>query len=150
MTSYYLSTTSNDNDKWLTVNDRHILKKEITTIFRDENDNYYRIVLKSGYSCDGLSIPVIFRWYLKSWDEKNQLYNLAGSLHDALYTVKGGGIFDRENCDDIFRSLLRDAGISRSKAGMADWCVGCFAGGDNHWGNDDFDNSDKISIEQIQ
>ena len=149
MASYYISTTTNDNDRWINTRDRHILQKEITTIFRDEKENYFRIVLGAGYICDGLSIPAIFRWYLKSWDKENHLYNLAGAIHDALYTKKGGNIFDRENCDDIFRSLLRDAGISRTKAGMADWCVGIFAGGKKHWGNDDFDNFDRISIERI-
>lgn len=145
----YYVTSSNYNDKWLNLEDSHILQKGITTILRDENDNYYQIVLDPDFQCDGLSVPTIFRWYLPSWDNENSLYNLAGIIHDALYTVKGANIFTRSECDDVFRGLLRDAGISRTKAGMADWCVGKFAGGDKHWGNDEWNNLSKIHVKLL-
>lgn len=94
---------------------------------------------KKGFKCDGLSVPRLFRWFLPSWDEKNRLYNLAGALHDWLYATKGAyGRFTRSECDDIFRGLMREAGIGRIKAGTADIAVGLFAGCWRHWGNDSY------------
>lgn len=69
-----------------------------------------------------------------------------GAIHDSLYTLKGANLFTREECDDVFRGLLRDAGISRMKAGLADMSVGLFAGGDKHWGNDTWNNKNKIHV----
>lgn len=71
---------------------------------------------------------------------------LLGIIHDALYTRKGFDIFSREECDSVLRGLMRDSGISRFKAGCADKAVEWFAGGEDHWGNDDFDNFDLISM----
>lgn len=93
-------------------------------------------VIKPGFICDGLSVPKIFQWFLPAWDKKNVLYNLAGVIHDGLYATKGFSTFSREECDAIFRSILRDSGISRFKAGCADKAVEWFASGENHWGND--------------
>ena len=149
MSSFYIVNTTNSNDKWLNTSDSHVLQKIITTVICDEYNNYYQIILDKGYRCDGLSVPKVFRWYLPSWDKDNQLYNLAGAIHDALYTVKGANIFTREESDDIFRGLLRDSGISRAKAGLADMAVGLFAGGDRHWGNDTWNNKDKIHVKMM-
>lgn len=92
-----------------------------------------------GFRCDGLSVPWAFRWFLPSWDKRNQVYNVAGALHDWLYATKGNyGMFCREECDDTFRGLLRESGISRFKAGCADKAVEWFAGGSEHWGNDGY------------
>ena len=146
MSSFYIVNTTNSNDKWLNTSDSHVLQKNITAVICDEYNNYYQIILDKGYRCDGLSVPKVFRWYLPSWDKDNQLYNLSGSIHDALYTLKGANMFTREECDDIFRGLLRDSGISRAKAGLADMAVGLFAGGDRHWGNDEWTNKDKIYV----
>ena len=149
MSSFYIVKTTNSNDKWLNTSDSHVLQKNITAVICDEYNNYYQIILDKGYRCDGLSVPKVFRWYLPSWDKDNQLYNLSGSIHDALYTLKGANIFTREDCDDIFRGLLRDSGISRAKAGLADMAVGLFAGGDRHWGNDTWNNKDKIHVKMM-
>lgn len=146
MSSFYIVNTTNSNDKWLNTSDSHVLQKNITSVICDEYNNYYQIILDKGYRCDGLSVPKVFRWYLPSWDKDNQLYNLAGAVHDALYTVKGARLFTREECDDVFRGLLRDSGISRAKAGLADMAVGLFAGGDKHWGNDTWNNKVKIHV----
>lgn len=92
-----------------------------------------------GFRCDGLSVPKIFRWFIPSWDDKNCLYNVAGALHDWLYATQGNcGMFTREECDDIFRGLLRESGIGRFKAGCADKAVEWFAGGKSHWKNDSY------------
>ena len=149
MSSFYIVNTTNSNGKWLNTSDSHVLQKNITTVICDEYNSYYQIILDKGYRCDGLSVPVVFRWYLPSWDKDNQLYNLAGAIHDALYTLKGANMFTREGCDDIFRGLLRDSGISRAKAGLADMAVGLFAGGDRHWGSDTWNNKDKIHVKMM-
>ena len=149
MSSFYIVNTTNSNGKWLNTSDSHVLQKNITTVICDEYNNYYQIILDKGYRCDGLSVPKVFRWYLPSWDKDNQLYNLAGAIHDALYTLKGANMFTREESDDIFRGLLRDSGISRAKAGLADMAVGLFAGGDRHWGNDTWNNKDKIHVKMM-
>lgn len=101
---------------------------------------------REGFRCDGLSVPLAFRWFLPSWDSKNALYNVAGAVHDWLYTTKGYSMFNREACDDIFRGLLRESGIGRFKAGCADKAVEWFAGGKNHWGSDDYKIADKCSM----
>lgn len=72
-----------------------------------------------------------------------------GAIHDSLYTLKGANLFTREECDDVFRGLLRDSGISRAKAGLADIAVGLFAGGEKHWGNDAWNNKNKIHVKLI-
>lgn len=102
---------------------------------------------KPGYKCDGLSVPRIFRWFLNNWDDKNELYNLAGMIHDALYGRKGYAIFTRDECDSIFRGLLRESGKDRKHASMADWAVGVFAS--SHWGDDSL-NSAKLVDMSVQ
>ena len=149
MSSFYIIDTSNSNAKWLSTDDSHILQTTILTVIRDDNDRYFEILLDKGYRCDGLSVPKIFRWYLPSWDKDKSVYNLAGAIHDALYTVKGANLFSREECDDVFRGLIRDAGISRAKAGLADMAVGLFAGGDKHWGNDEWNNKELIHVRTV-
>lgn len=58
----------------------------------------------------------------------------------------GDGLFVREECDDIFRGMLRYSGISRFRAGVADKCVEWFAGGGKHWGNDEDGNADSVAV----
>lgn len=140
MASFYMMVTNNDNSLWKKENGVYVLTKNVKTTIADENNNLFTITLKKGYKCDGLSVPKAFHWFLSSWDKNNSTYNLAGAIHDALYTMKGFGVYKREQCDDIFRGILRDCGISRFKAGCADKAVEWFAGGKSHWGNDDFDN----------
>jgi hypothetical protein len=102
------------------------------------------------YRCDGLSVPKMFRWFLPDWDEKNQLYNLAGALHDWLYASEGNYcMFSRSECDDMFRGILRESGQSRFKAGTADYMVGLFAGNGHHWGNDNYNIADTVKMEFV-
>lgn len=143
--SYYLMKAHNI-DCWR-GEDTHIATKDMYVIVSDEQFRMFKITLKAGYRCDGLSIPWAFRWFLSKWDDKNYLYSVAGAVHDALYTTGGWyGTFCREQCDDIFRSLLREAGISRFKAGCADKAVEWFAGGPAHWRNDEFKNKNFIVV----
>lgn len=112
---------------------------EMDIVMRDGSKKKAVATFVPGFRCDGLSVPLVFRWFLKSWDNTNQLYNMAGAFHDWLYATKGnGGMFSREECDDIFRGILRGAGIGRFKAGVADKGVELFAGNKKHWGNDDY------------
>lgn len=106
---------------------------DITFYGRDDEPGH------QGYRCNGLSVPWALRWFLKDWDPKNELYCLAGALHDWLYATRGAyAKYSRSECDDIFRGILRESGISRFKAGAADYFVGLLAGNSRHWGNDDY------------
>jgi hypothetical protein len=95
------------------------------------------------FRCDGLSVPRIFRWFLPDWSGDNDLYNLAGAVHDWLYATVGAyKKFTRSECDDIFRGILRESGLGRFRASTADYMVGLFAGNSRHWGNDDMEIRD--------
>lgn len=121
----------------------HIVQsKLVLNLMRDDN-KLYTITIYPGAKCDGLSIPVLFRWFLPSWDANNQLYNVAGLVHDLLY---GSELLPKDECDDIFRSILRDAGISRFKGSTAEWCVEKFA--KSHYGKKHakYNESNYISI----
>lgn len=144
--NFTLIYSNNSNDKWNKVGETYVLMQPIRAVIIDNNLHTYEIRLAVGYKCDGLSVPTIFYWYLPSWDKTNPTYNLAGIIHDALYTI--GWKDNRELCDDVFRGILRDSGISRFKAGMADKCLEWFAGGDNHWKNDGYKNIECISIRE--
>lgn len=95
-----------------------------------------RYIFRPGFKCDGLSVPKIFRWFLKNWDSENDLYNIAGLCHDLGYAAAGFALFSREEIDDIFRGMLREAGKDRRRAGLADLALRAFAGG--HWGTDEY------------
>ena len=62
MSSFYIVATSNSNAKWLSTDNSQILQTNIWTVIRDENDEYYEVLLDKGYRCDGLSVPRFFRW----------------------------------------------------------------------------------------
>ena len=120
----------------------HVLKSDgdlYVLLQSKKNEATYRFTFKTGFKCDGLSVPWAFRWFLKDWDEEKNLYNLAGALHDWLYATEGDDrMFSRSECDDIFRGILREAGVGRFKAGAADLAVGLFAGNRRHWGADSY------------
>lgn len=143
---------------WRTEKDgSHVLKRTATLCFELGKDGFVstakiRFCGEStdcqGFRCDGLSVPRLLRWFLPSWDERNGLYNVAGAVHDWLYATKGNcGMFTREECDDVFRGLLRESGKSRFKAGCADKAVEWFAGNKRHWGNDSYGVSSLARME---
>lgn len=100
------------------------------------------------FRCDGLSVPKPLRWFLPSWNADNELYNLAGATHDWLYATGGANrMFSRSECDDIFRGMLREAGLGRFRASTADFMVGLFAGNSRHWKNDSYAIADKCRME---
>ena len=143
---------------WRTEKDgSHVLKRTATLCFEMGKDGFVSTAKirfcgdatdGRGFRCDGLSVPYLLRWFLPSWDERNGLYNVAGAVHDWLYTTKGNfGMFTREECDDVFRGLLRESGKSRFKAGCADKAVEWFAGGNSHWNNDSYGVADLARME---
>ena len=115
----HLDMSSLDTDKFVLLNDFSI------TVINTENSNEkYTIKISKGAIWDGLSIPKIFRWFLPEIDYTNTLYSASGLVHDSLYASE---LLPKDIADDIFRSILRDSGISRFKGSTAHWCVANFA-----------------------
>jgi hypothetical protein len=114
-----LEMSSIDNDKFVLLNDFYI-----TVINSDNASEKYTIKITKGAVWDGLSIPKMFRWFLPEIDYTNQLYSASGLVHDGLYASE---LLPKDIADDIFRSILRDSGISRFKGSIAHWCVSNFA-----------------------
>lgn len=114
-----LEMSSIDNDKFVLLNDFSI------TVINSYNSNErYTIKISKGAVWDGLSIPKMFRWFLPEIDYTNTLYSASGLVHDSLYASE---LLPKDKADDIFRSILRDSGISRFKGSTAHWCVSNFA-----------------------
>lgn len=114
-----LEMSSIDNDKFLLLNDF-----SITVINSYNSKERYTIKISKGAVWDGLSIPKMFRWFLPEIDYTNTLYSASGLIHDSLYASE---LLSKDIADDIFRSILRDSGISRFKGSTAHWCVSNFA-----------------------
>lgn len=100
------------------------LTKGLTVTVREEKGAILKFVFKKGLVWDGLSIPKAFRWFLPNTSASCPIYDIAGLVHDFCY---GSGCVSKEKADDIFRSLLRDSGVSRWKAGLSEKCVNWFA-----------------------
>lgn len=114
-----LEMSSIDNDKFILLNDF-----SITVINSYNSKERYTIKISKGAVWDGLSIPKMFRWFLPEIDYTNTLYSASGLIHDSLYASE---LLPKDIADDIFRSILRDSGISRFKGSTAHWCVSNFA-----------------------
>jgi hypothetical protein len=70
------------------------------------------MTVPQGFICDGASVPRIL-WGIKPPDG---LHRAAAVAHDWLYANKGRfnfGTFSRKECDEVFRTLLIEAGVSR-------------------------------------
>ena len=78
---------------------------------------------------DGLSTPKCLQWFIPSYIEGNDVFNWAGLIHDALY---GSALLPKDVADDVFRSLLRDSGVSRFRASSAEFWMSKFSG--SHYG----------------
>lgn len=122
-------------------NGRFITGDPLTVTLVDNRGRIYTIRISAGTVWNGLSIPKVFRWFLPVYDETNYLYNIAGLIHDLLYA---SSLLPKDTADDIFRGILRDAGISRFKASTAELCVEKFAG--KHYGSDEYGMKDHISV----
>ena len=127
------------------VNGLYVLENDV---FMDINrdDVNFRIQVDKGAMTDGLSVPKIFRWYLKDWDDDNPLYNIAGIIHDGCY---GSEIVTKPLADEIFYCGLLKAGISKTKAKIARWAVENLAG--LHYGrkHDDYGISEYVHLDIV-
>ena len=88
-------------------------------------------VCRAGMHYNGASNPL--EWPIKNYygDPKKDCCGLG---HDLLYAHGGRVIgLDRRltagECDDFIRGAMREAGFSRTEAGLTDWAVRHFA----HW-----------------
>lgn len=125
--------------------ERYILENDITVALKEGNYDYIvRIYIKAGAIWDGLSVPYIFRWFMPNYFIDNPLANVAGLVHDAMYASE---LVAKDTADDMFRGILRDAGISRFRASTAEYIVEKFA--KKHYGieHDKWNLRKKISID---
>ena len=114
------------------------------------------ICLLDGYVTDGASTKWPVSLLVPNWRHGDDRYNAAPTAHDVLYSVRGlipGLVRDtpvldlsREECDDIIRGMWRCWGMSRFLAGCADKGLECFAGGNQHWGNDGYNVRDRAVV----
>lgn len=127
------------------VNGLYVLENDVFMDINRDNVNF-RIQVDKGAMTDGLSVPKIFRWYLKDWDDDNPLYNIAGIIHDGCY---GSEIVTKPLADEIFYYGLLKAGISKTKAKIARWAVENLAG--LHYGrkHDDYGISEYVHLDII-
>lgn len=127
-------------------NNLHIIDEDFSITLKGNDNNLITFKIKKGAKCDGLSIPAMFTWFLLKWDNNNALYNIAGILHDGLYASE---LVSKNIADDMFRGILRDAGISRFKASTAEWCVEKFA--KRHYGkkHDEYNMQNFIELTSI-
>jgi hypothetical protein len=128
------------------VNGLYVLDEDVWIDFKLA-DVKFRVKVDKGAMTDGLSVPKIFRWYLKDWDDNNPLYNIAGIVHDGCY---GSEVLCKEMADQLFYNALVFAQIPRRKASVALWAVEHLAG--LHYGSkhDDFGISEYVSLNAIQ
>lgn len=120
----------------------YVLDNELHVTVKDEFGTKYIFTLYKGFRCDGGSVPIVFRWFMPSWNDEVPLLNVAYMLHDWLYA-------SREMCkayaDDLLRGLLRDAGYNRFHASTVCWAVDTFARG--HFGSDELGVADLGKLE---
>lgn len=108
-----------DNDE------QYILENDIEVVLKEGNYGYIvRINIKAGAVWDGLSVPYIFRWFMPNYFIDNPLANVAGLVHDSMYASE---LVAKDTADDMFRGILRDAGVSRFKTSTAEYLVEKFA-----------------------
>lgn len=130
MASFYLKSW--DVFSWdVSKSGLYVLRNDCSFTLDTDFGKRYTIHCKRGLVWDGASVPKPFRWYLPNIDEKNLVYTSAGLLHDCCY---GAELLPKPLSDDLFRGVLRDAGILRRKASFAHLCVKF--GAKSHYGKE--------------
>jgi len=115
----------------------------------ETNKGMFKHVLRPSYVSNCLSTPWMIQPWLPSYKANDPLYNACGFVHDDLYQKGGYGYFSIEDCDDLFRGMLRCAGVGRGLAGLADKFL-IFAHTKHHWKCDSYGNGDSLSsLERI-
>lgn len=104
----------------------------------------YKLTVENYFYTDGISGTRLTHKVLPAWKPGDSRYNACGVVHDILYEYKGFGIFTRDDCDAIFRGMLREYGMSRIVASTADFVLGIAAA--RHWGPDGHNASDAVCI----
>ena len=98
------------------VDGRRELLEDIDVVF-----NGIRFTVKTGFTCDGSSVPVFFHRALGSNTTGPNL--LSGIIHDNTYRYK---FFDRESCDKILYESLILLGKPRWASSLMFWAVRIF------------------------
>lgn len=111
----------------------YVLDNDLYVIVTDEAGAVYMFTLYKGFKSNGGSVPVIFRWFMPSWDDDVPLLCIAYLLHDWLYA---SAELPKERADDLLRGLLRDAGYNRFHASTVCLAVNTFA--KSHYGKDEY------------
>ena len=96
------------------------------------------VIIRNGFMTDGASTFFPVSLIVPQWKAGKDEWNLAPCVHDGLYMHKGFGVFTRDECDDFLRGIWREAGMTRVVAGAADIAVNLVAGGEKHWGSDEY------------
>ena len=111
------------------------------------------VEIEPGFITDGASTFWPISKLVPQWRKGDDKYNAAPTTHDVLYIFEGiieskhePVKLSREEVDDILRGMWRCWGMSRFIAGCADKGVEICAGGKNHWGNDQYDVKDLVSL----
>lgn len=122
---------------WVKIGDSWQATDDIYIRLQDDTGVKYTFHILPGFRTDFGSIPVIFRWFVPSRSETNDVLNMAFVVHDACYS---SGLVHKDLADQMLHDILIDAGISRFRAKMVKWAVGNFAA--CHYGpeNDTDDN----------
>lgn len=107
---------------WLNA-DAHLSLYDVATF------DVYDFTVTYGATWDGLSTPRLLQWFIPSYIEGEHLFNWAGLIHDALY---GSALLTKDVADDVFRSVLRDSGLSRFRASSAEFWMSKFS--KSHYG----------------
>lgn len=68
------------------------------------------IIVPSGYTSDGASIPKVFWWILSPFED----YFKCCVLHDYLCDLFHLNLLERKTCDDIFLEAMSEIGIKKS------------------------------------
>lgn len=101
------------------------------SLYDTDTFDVYDFTVTYGATWDGLSTPRPLQWFIPSYIEGNSMFNWAGLIHDALY---GSALLPKDVADDVFRSVLRDAGLSRFRASSAEFWMSKFS--KSHYGTE--------------
>lgn len=128
------------------------------TIFTENPKLNIRVTLRNGFVTDGASTPKLFQCVLNDWygNEKDRV----AISHDCFYAIYGRGEgnykLSREESDEILADgceyVLKKNKLQCFAVKQA---VRMFAGGDEHWGNQEpanvnEDGSLKFSVEIVK
>lgn len=113
------------------------------------SEGLYEIEVVDKFYTDGVSGNFLTHKVLPAWKTNDDRYNVCGLVHDILYEYKGFGIFSRDDCDAIFRGMLREYGYGRAVASTADFVLGLCA--KRHWGPDGTNtNRNSVRIRRLR